>query len=806
MSLSLRFGFYAIVLLLAAVLTASYLFDGERSAILELNEREHVRLHAERAADELLRNIEDLRKDTLFLAGTPPLQEIRRALREAPHESLDSGTFADCFGRLERLFLAFGTAHPGYFRLRLIANGDNGRELVRVDRQGERLVAVRGAQLQDEGDRYYFRAARRLRDGEVMLSPIDLSRARARVGVPEQTTLRAVAPLAGPDGAMFAMLVLTLDMGQVFDRLARYVPSTGRLYVVDDDGYFLQHPDPAKRMGFERAQPYRIEQEFPQQTAPIKALTAGATRHFDVTHGREAALAYATLREIDGGGGSVRRLTLILSEPLLEARGEIASARRKSYATIGLLLGVTAGFAVFLANRLTRSLRALVGVSHALARGNYNVEVPQSPERDLQKLTAAFRHMIEALRQREHSLTSINQSLEDKVRQRTRELSESQAALSREQAMMHSIVDHVGDGVVAVDAEGNLLLCNNNALKLLGAQPDAVPPEAWSRHFGLCRSATGDPLGSAESFIVRALNGETVRNEEVFVRNAGQPDGRWISVFARPLGGGHPPGGGAVAVLVDIHETRQVRDQRNAQLQELAQIGRLALIGQIIDTTTHRLSQPLAAIANYAGAAIQMRSHDRLDDRRLGEILEHISRLAERAGEALLALRTLTPRGGRPVGEVDINAATSMALELLADLTQRDKITVERRLAADLPTVTGRRAELQQAIIHLVMNAIEALETADGDTERRMLVGTACDAARRHLKITVCDNGPGIAPAQREQIFEPWYTTKTAALGLGLAVVRSVVEAHNGSLRIDDMEEDMTCFVIDLPVGGEDHG
>ncbi len=805
MSLSLRFGFYAIVLLLAAVLAANYLFDSERSAILELNEREHVRLHAERAADELLRHVEELRKDALFLAGTPPVEEIRRLLDESPREPLDSDIFTPWYGRLERLFLAFGAAHPGYFQLRLIAAYEDGRELVRVERHGERLVAVHRPQLQHKGNRYYVRKALQLRQDQVLLSGIDLNRDHGRISLPERTTLRAVAPLAGPDGAVFAMIVLNLDMGQVFESLGRYIPPDGRMYVVDDAGNFLHHPDPARRLTFERGEPYRIEHEFPRQAETMGAFSAGGGRHFDVGPGREPVLAYATARDLDAVANGPHRLTLILTEPVLDARQDIADARRKSYVTMATLLGITAGFAVFLANRLTRSLRALVGISHGLARGNYNLEVPQSPEKDLQKLSAAFRHMIDALRQREASLTAVNHSLEDKVRQRTRELSDSRAALAREQAMMQSILDHVGDGVVAVDAGGALLLCNSSAVRLLGAHPEDVPPEAWSRRFGLYRSATADPLGGEESFIMRALGGETVRNEEVFVRNAGQPEGRWIAVFARPFAAG-PQGGGAVAVLVDIHETRQLRDQHNAQLQELAQIGRLALIGQIIDTTTHRLSQPLAAIANYAGAAIQMRSLDRLDDQRLGEILEHISRLSERAGEALLTLRTLMPRGNRPVGTVDMNAATHAALDLLKDRTQRQHITVEQRLASDLPTVTGRRAELQQAIIHLLMNAIEALESTEPGKERRMRVSTACEPAARHLTISICDNGPGIAPGQREQIFEPWYTTKTDALGLGLAVVRSVVEAHNGSLRIDDREDGMTCIVIDLPAGDEAHG
>ena len=209
--------------------------------------------------------------------------------------------------------------------------------------------------------------------------------------------------------------------------------------------------------------------------------------------------------------------------------------------------------------------------------------------------------MQQAIRGREDQLQNLNQHLEYQINARTQELAASQATLAREQRLLQSILDHVGDGVVAVDTNGRIVFWNRPAEQILGIGPCRAADQRLVKAFRPVLFIRQRTLAAEELPLVRALQGETVRNQELFIRNPGNASGRWIAVYARPLMTDTATLEGAVAVLVDIDESRRLRDQRAAQAGELARIGRLTLLGQIVDTMVHRVSQPLSAIANYAG-------------------------------------------------------------------------------------------------------------------------------------------------------------------------------------------------------------
>ncbi len=384
-----------------------------------------------------------------------------------------------------------------------------------------------------------------------------------------------------------------------------------------------------------------------------------------------------------------------------------------------------------------------------------------------------------------------------------RQLEESRKELTRERGLLHTMLDQAGDGVVAVDVQGRFLHWNRRATEILGMGPSDLPPENWPGHYGLYHSSN-KLLNPDELPLVRAMRGETVHGQEIMVRNRGNPDGHWIAVYARPLNIGEHHADGAIALLVDVEENRQQQQLFQLQSSEQNKIGRLALIGQVVDTATHNLSQPLAAIANYTAAAIQLRSTGRLDDRRLDEILSHISRLAERGAQGLEALRALSRRGGRSYGKVDINAVVQAALSLLEESIKAREIKVEQQLTPELPEVTGNSAELQQAVAHLLLNAIEAL-AARRDEKRRLILTTKRTTDRDgRVRIEVADNGPGISTELYDSLFEPWFTTKPEALGLGLSVARGIAQTHQGDVIMETHEEEgLTRFTIELPATEE---
>ena len=216
-SLSLRLGVFSVVSLTLAAVVVGYLFDRGRSDALEAREREQLRLHAERAADAIQRQITRIKSDVLFLAQTPPAQGIRRAREAGGLDAQGGSTLEQWRTRLAHIFQSFAAARPEYFQLRLIGVDDDGRELVQVERSADGFQTTPERDLQRKGGRYYFREALTLPKGEVYLSRIDLNREHGQISYPLTRTLRAATVAKDPQGRAFGMLVLNMDMGDAWE-------------------------------------------------------------------------------------------------------------------------------------------------------------------------------------------------------------------------------------------------------------------------------------------------------------------------------------------------------------------------------------------------------------------------------------------------------------------------------------------------------------------------------------------------------------------------------------------------------------
>jgi C4-dicarboxylate-specific signal transduction histidine kinase len=803
MSLNLRFGFIAIGLLLTAVLTISYLFDTERTSIIQAREQEHLHYHTDQISRTLQHRIEQLRSDADFLAHTPPINAIRDILARSPDIAHDDRQFAIWNERLGVIFQALAYTRPEYQQLRLIAYTPEGPELLRVERQGADFIVVTPQNLQKMGNRDYVRDAAALKPGTITLSPIDLKREHGTLATPEVATIRALSPIYAADGSLFALIVINLDMGYVFRSMDSMSMRNGEFLVADETGEFLYHSDSDKRMASEHNRAYRLIDEFPSLNATLKEMSPDKPLPFSIDDDAKSLSGMVLKYPLPISRKQVRYLTLIITQPSLQAPYDLGKAHLQIYLQIGGLLTIMIILIVLVTRRLTHSLREMVRVSHAVSQGDYDVEIPDALGRDMRHLSGAFKHMTETLKQRESELKRLNQTLDSQVAERTQALKASHNELYKERQLLQSIIDNVGDGVLVLDGEGRILFCNRKAQQVLGPFPIDLKLEDWPTHFGL-HSAADTALMSADQFpLVSALKGKTIHQQELYIQNPHNPGGRWINLFSRPLYRTQGVVDGAVAVLVDIEEDRARREQLDIQSNELAKIGRLTLIGQIIDTIAHRLSQPLAAIANYAGAALQMQASNSLDDERLKQVLNLISQQTERGGICLSDLRALRMRGSQPPGRVNINQVVESAYQLLEDRLNRYHISIERLLQPNLPTLIGQNVELQQAVVHLMINAQESLITRD--QPRRLRLSSSYSPQTQLLEIAIGDNGPGLAPESCEQIFEPWYTTKPEALGLGLSVARSIIEDHNGQVELRDQHDEFTWFVIELPVEHDEH-
>jgi len=212
---------------------------------------------------------------------------------------------------------------------------------------------------------------------------------------------------------------------------------------------------------------------------------------------------------------------------------------------------------------------------------------------------------------------------------------------------------------------------------------------------------------------------------------------------------------------------------------ELAHVARAATLGELVASIAHEVNQPIAATVTNAQAALRWLAAQPPEVGEVQRALASIVKAGNRAGDVIGRIRGLIKKAPPRVEPLDINEAIREVLELTRAEAANNSISLELELGDGLPLVEGDRVELQQVVLNLIVNAIEAMSTAEVRT-RTLLVRTTRSGS--DVLVTVQDSGPGLPEAGPERIFDAFYTTKQTGLGMGLSISRSIVEAHGGRL------------------------
>jgi signal transduction histidine kinase len=236
--------------------------------------------------------------------------------------------------------------------------------------------------------------------------------------------------------------------------------------------------------------------------------------------------------------------------------------------------------------------------------------------------------------------------------------------------------------------------------------------------------------------------------------------------------------------------------------QDLAHIGRVSAMGELTASLAHELNQPLTAILNNAQVARHLLAADTVNVGKIREILDDIVADDKRAGGVIRRLRSLLKKGDLEFVALDLNEiASEVAWLVRNDAVIRD-VTMSLDLAADLPRVRGDRAQLQQVVLNLVLNGLEAMrEPHTGD--RILIIRTTRDGAGA-VRLAVQDSGIGIDETNVDRLFQPLHTTKAEGLGMGLAIARTIVDAHRGQLGAANNGPGGATFHFTVPVDTED--
>jgi C4-dicarboxylate-specific signal transduction histidine kinase len=249
----------------------------------------------------------------------------------------------------------------------------------------------------------------------------------------------------------------------------------------------------------------------------------------------------------------------------------------------------------------------------------------------------------------------------------------------------------------------------------------------------------------------------------------------------------------------EIAERKMAEDGLARAQLEAAHASRLALVGELSASIAHELNQPLGAILSNsdAGELLLESAGPQLDDIR--QILADIRRDDLRASEVIKHLRALLRKGEVELQPRDLNEVGADALRLVDGESRRRGIELETELSAVLPAVRGDKTQLQQVLLNLVLNGMEAM--AESSAKRRLTVQTASDP-NEEAEVVVTDTGPGISPDRLPRLFDAFFTTKDYGMGLGLSIARSIIESHGGRIWAEINTDGGAAFRFTLPNAG----
>jgi PAS domain S-box-containing protein len=240
-----------------------------------------------------------------------------------------------------------------------------------------------------------------------------------------------------------------------------------------------------------------------------------------------------------------------------------------------------------------------------------------------------------------------------------------------------------------------------------------------------------------------------------------------------------PPGTlSLVGTIMDVTAMKRSEEELQQAREELARVARVTTLGELTAAIAHEVNQPLTGVVSSGNACLRWLANDQPDLNAARRAAERIVRDGSRAAEVISRVRALVKKSHQRADLLNLNEVVADVLSLVPAELQRNRIALRTSLADDLPLVVGDRIQLQQVILNLIMNAKEAMEGVI-DGRRELLISSARDASSNAL-LTVSDSGPGFECEELEGIFEAFYTTKPEGMGIGLAVSRSIIEAHGG--------------------------
>ena len=360
-------------------------------------------------------------------------------------------------------------------------------------------------------------------------------------------------------------------------------------------------------------------------------------------------------------------------------------------------------------------------------------------------------------------------------------------------ASLEALLNAAVDSIVIIDEVGTILLFNPAAesifgyasVEVIGKNVTTLMPQPYrDQHDGFLKRFRDTGKAS-----IIGLGREVVGLKS---------DGEQFPIF---LSVGEIAGGSTeryVGLIRDLSEQRKIEDTVRELESRLAHADRLVTLGELTAGIAHEINQPLTAIAAYADAGHRLlTTGNPVSDDEIRDICKRIAKQARRAGAVVSHLRKLASRGNVVKARRRIKPVVQNVLMLFEYDIRQSRVTLKTDIERKLPEVFIDDIQIQQVLVNLIKNSIDALREA-GTPDPEILV--TAESAEREILVKVTDNGPGVDEELRSRLFEPFFTTKPHGVGLGLSICRNIANAHGGNLRHETPPEGGCRFTLSLPL------
>jgi PAS domain S-box-containing protein len=367
----------------------------------------------------------------------------------------------------------------------------------------------------------------------------------------------------------------------------------------------------------------------------------------------------------------------------------------------------------------------------------------------------------------------------------------SEERLRRSEAYLREVQRLVHMGSTATDMSSGVLTASPEFLRIHGYDPDGETPTRET----LRERIHPEDLPSLLRTVEQATRGKTgyVIDYRIVL-----PDGaiRHCHVVAHPVFDDAGRLVEYVGTTLDVTERMQADEALRQAQAELARVHRVTTMGELLASLAHEVNQPITAAVANANACLRWLAHDTPHLEEARAAARHIVEDETRAAGIISRIRRLFTKDTSPRDAVDVNDVIRGTIVLLVGEATRHDISIRTELAADLPQVMGDSVQLQQVMMNLIMNGVEALSDVPGT---RQLTVASQHANHGQLLVSVSDTGVGLPQQQADEIFKAFVTTKPNGIGMGLSISRSIVESHGGRLWAEGNSPRGARFAFTLP-------